>query len=62
MKLVRHITPHKRAYKIIPAETWHFNFNNLGFKTIEDYGNNDFYCFDDIGIEPIGKHFGIDSM
>jgi hypothetical protein len=36
-------------------------FDNLGFKTIEDYGNDGFYCFDDIGIEPMGKHFGVDS-
>lgn len=61
MKLLRHITPHKRAYKIIPCRNAVFSFNHLGFKTIEDYGNDDFYCFDDIGIEPIGKHFGVES-
>ena len=61
MKLVRHLTPHKRAYKIIPCRNAVFSFNHLGFKTIEDYGNDDFYCFDDIGIEPIGKHFGVES-
>jgi hypothetical protein len=33
----------------------------LDFKTIEDYGNDGFYCFDDIGIEPMGKHFGVGS-
>jgi DNA replication protein DnaC len=61
MKLVRHLTPHKRTYKIIPCRNAVFSFNHLGFKTIEDYGNDDFYCFDDIGIEPIGKHFGVES-
>ncbi|AOW16870.1 ATPase [Polaribacter vadi] len=61
MKLVRHLTPHKRAYKIIPCRNVVFSFNYLGFKTIEDYGNDDFYCFDDIGVEPIGKHFGVES-
>lgn len=61
MKLLRHLTPHKRAYKIIPCRNAVFSFNHLGFKTIEDYGNDDFYCFDDIGIEPIGKHFGVES-
>lgn len=61
MKLLRHLTPHKRAYKIIPCRNAVFSFNHLGFKTIEDYGNDDFCCFDDIGIEPIGKHFGVES-
>jgi energy-coupling factor transporter ATP-binding protein EcfA2 len=61
MKLVRHLTPHKRVYEIIPCRNIVFSFNHLGFKTIEDYGNDGFYCFDDIGIEPMGKHFGVDS-
>lgn len=61
MKLVRHITPHKKVYKIIPCRNAVFSFNHIGFKTIEDYGNDGFYCFDDIGIEPKGKHFGVDS-
>jgi len=61
MKLLRHLTPHKRNYKIIPCRNAVFSFNHLGFKTIEDYGNDDFYCFDDIGIEPSGKHFGVES-
>ena len=61
MKLLRHLTPHKRTYKIIPCRNAVFSFNHIGFKTIEDYGNDGFYCFDDIGIEPMGKHFGVDS-
>jgi energy-coupling factor transporter ATP-binding protein EcfA2 len=61
MKLLRHLTLHKRTYEIIPCRNAVFSFNHLGFKTIEDYGNDGFYCFDDIGIEPMGKHFGIDS-
>ncbi|WP_417857287.1 ATPase [Xanthomarina gelatinilytica] len=61
MKLVRHLTPHKKNYKIIPCRNAVFSFNHLGFKTIEDYGNDNFYCFDDIGIEPMGKHFGVDA-
>lgn len=61
MKLLRHLTPHKRAYKIIPCRNAVFSFNHLGFKTVEDYGNDDFYCFDDIGVEPFGKHFGVDA-
>jgi len=60
MKLVRHLTPHKTQYKIIPCRNAVFSFNHIGFKTIEDYGNTNFYCFDDIGVEPKGKHFGQD--
>lgn len=60
MKLLRHLTPHKPQYKIIPSRNAVFSFNHIGFKTIEDYGNSNFYCFDDIGVEPTGKHFGQD--
>ncbi len=37
-----------------------FGFNNLGYSIIEQYGNSNFYCFDDLGVEPEGKHFGKD--
>ena len=61
MKLLRHLTPHKRAYNIIPCRNAVFSFNHLGFKTIVDYGNDGYFCFDDIGVEPTGKHFGVES-
>ena len=60
MKLIRHIVPHIRPYEIIPARNVTFGFNHLGYRVIDDYGNGDFYCFDDIGVEPIGRHFGKD--
>ncbi len=60
MKLIRHIVPHIRPYAIIPARNVTFGFNHLGYRVIDDYGNGDFYCFDDIGVEPIGRHFGKD--
>ncbi len=60
MRLIRYIVPHRRAYEIIPARNVAFGFNHIGFKIIEDYGNGNFYCFDDLGIEPIGRHFGKD--
>ena len=60
MKLVRHIVPHIRPYQIIPARNVTFGFNHLGYRIIEDYGNNGLYCFDDMGVEPIGRHFGKD--
>ena len=60
MKLVRHIVPHQKPYKITPARNTVFSFNHLGFKTIEDYGNDGYYCFDDLGVEPTGRHYGKD--
>jgi DNA replication protein DnaC len=60
MKLLRHIVPHKKSYKIIPCRNAVFSFNHLGYKTIEDYGNSNFYCFDDLGVEPTGRHYGKD--
>lgn len=60
MKLLLHIIPHKKTHKIIPCRNTVFGFNHIGFKTIEDYGNENYYCFDDLGIEPTGRHFGKD--
>lgn len=60
MKLLRNIVPHHKSYKIIPCRNTVFSFNHLGFKTIEDYGNEKFYCFDDLGVEPSGRHYGKD--
>ena len=35
-----------------------------GFKNvaeiIKNYGDKKFYCFDDLGVEPTGRHFGKD--
>ncbi len=60
MKLLRHIVPHHKPYKVIAARNITFAFNNVGFKTIEQYGNSSFYCFDDLGVETTGRHFGKD--
>ena len=60
MKLIRYIVPHHPSYKIIPCRNAVFSFNHIGFKTIKDYGDSDYFCFDDIGIEPSGRHFGKD--
>lgn len=60
MKLLRHIVPHQRAYEVIPARNTTFAFNHLGYKVIEDYGNQGFFCFDDLGVEPLGRHYGKD--
>ena len=60
MRLIRHIVPHQRTYEIIPARNITFAFNHIGYKIIEDYGNGRFYCFDDLGVEPMGRYFGDD--
>ncbi len=60
MKLLRYIVPHQKPYKIIPARNIVFGFNHLGYKTIQDYGNTNYFCFDDLGVEPIGRHYGKD--
>ncbi|SFZ89517.1 hypothetical protein SAMN05428642_101354 [Flaviramulus basaltis] len=60
MKLMRYIVPHIKPYKMIPARNIVFGFNHIGYKTIEDYGNTNYFCFDDLGVEPTGRHFGKD--
>ena len=58
MKLLRHIVPHQKPYKIIPTRNIAFGFNHIGYKTIEDYGDSQYFCFDDLGVEPMGRHYG----
>ncbi|GAA3622794.1 ABC transporter ATP-binding protein [Flavivirga jejuensis] len=60
LKLLRYIVPHQKPYKMIPARNIVFGFNHIGYKTIEDYGDDHFFCFDDLGVEPIGRHYGKD--
>jgi len=60
MKLILHLTPHYRPYEIIPARNIVFGFNHVGHRIIEDYGNGQYFCFDDIGVEQMGRHFGKD--
>ncbi|MDT0651781.1 ATPase [Autumnicola edwardsiae] len=60
MKLLRHLVPLQRPYEMIPCRNVVFSFNHLGYKTIEDYGNNKLFCFDDLGVEPPGRFYGKD--
>ncbi len=60
MKLLKYIVPHRRPYSIIPCRNIVFSFGHLGYKTIEDFGCNGFFCFDDLGVEPPGRHYGQD--
>ncbi|MBN4058080.1 ATPase [Olleya sp. AH-315-K02] len=60
IKLLRHIVPHHKSYKVIPTRNIAFAFNNVGYTIIENYGDKKFYCFDDLGVEPTGRYFGKD--
>ncbi|MGB3345432.1 MAG: ATPase [Aequorivita sp.] len=60
MKLLKFIVPLQRPYSVVPCRNIVFAFNHLGYKIIEDYGNGSFFCFDDLGVEPMGRHYGQD--
>jgi predicted ATPase len=60
MKLLPYIVAHHRIYQVIPTRNISFAFNHTGYKTIEYFGNQKFFCFDDLGVEPIGRFFGKD--
>ena len=62
MRLLPHLVPHKRHYQstLMPCRNIVFGFNNLGYKIIEDYADTKAYCFDDLGVESIGRHYGKD--
>lgn len=60
MKLLRHIVPHFKSYEVLATRNIVFAFNHTGYKTIESFGNNKLYCFDDLGVEPTGRFFGKD--
>ncbi|XCF04817.1 ATPase [Tamlana crocina] len=60
MRLLKHMVPHFRPYEVIPTRNIVFGFNNIGYRIIEQYGNHQFFCFDDLGVEPSGRYFGKD--
>lgn len=60
MRLLKYLVPHRKPYAVIPTRNIVFGFNHLGYKIIDDYGNTQFFCFDDLGVEPHGRHYGKD--
>ncbi|TXN34989.1 ATPase [Flagellimonas hymeniacidonis] len=60
IRLFKYLVPHRKPYEVIPTRNIVFGFNHLGYKIIEDYGNGQFFCFDDLGVEPMGRHYGKD--
>ena len=60
IRLLKYLVPHRKPYEVVPTRNIVFGFNHIGYKTIEDYGNTQFFCFDDLGVEPMGRHYGKD--
>ena len=60
MKLLKYLVPLQRPYMLAPCRNIVFGFNHLGYKIIEDYGDSSPICFDDLGVEPMGRHYGKD--
>ena len=60
MKILKYLVPLQRPYLLAPCRNIVFGFNHLGYKTIEDYGDSSSICFDDLGVEPMGRHYGKD--
>lgn len=60
MKLLPYIVPHKPSFTFIPCRNIVFGFNGIGFKLIQDYSDTVSYCFDDLGVEHVGRHYGKD--
>lgn len=60
MRLLKFLVPYQKPYSVIPSRNIVFGFNHIGFKVIEDYANGQYFCFDDLGVEPTGRHYGKD--
>lgn len=56
MNLMLKSTWHKIKYEMIPTRNIVNNFNEVGFEVLEKYKDTKDYCFDDLGLEPIGCH------
>lgn len=62
MQLLPHLVPHKRIsqYEMLSCRKIVFEFNKLGYQTLEEYAEFKAFCFDDLGVEAIGRHYGKD--
>ena len=58
MKLLPQIMPYNKPFEIVPTRNIIFNFNAKGFEVLAPYSENEVYCFDDLGIESTGCHYG----
>ena len=60
MKLLPQIRPYIRPFEVIPTRNIIFDFNANGYAVLAPYSDNRVFCFDDLGIEPTGCHYGKD--
>lgn len=60
MKLLPFMVPHQSKHTVTASRNITFTFNSIGYKIIENFGNSNFYCFDDLGVETTGRYFGKD--
>lgn len=60
MQLMPYITPHFRSYDILSTRNIVFSFNANGYDTINTFSSKRACCFDDLGAEPTGRHYGHD--
>ncbi len=58
MKLLPQIMPYNKPFEVVPTRNIIFNFNAKGFEVLAPYSENEVFCFDDLGIESTGCHFG----
>jgi len=60
MKLLPQIRPYRRPFELIPTRNIIFDFNANGYDVLTPYTQNEVFCFDDLGIESTGCHYGKD--
>jgi len=58
MKLLPQIMPYKKPFEVVPTRNIIFEFNAKGFDVMTPYTQNEVFCFDDLGIESTGCHYG----
>lgn len=58
MALIYFFCQPKQHYHLKSAREISFEFEKDGFKVIGRYGKTGMFCFDDLGIEQVQKHFG----
>jgi DNA replication protein DnaC len=60
MKLLPQIMPYKTPFEVVPTRNIIFEFNAKGYDVLTPYNQNEVFCFDDLGIESTGCHYGKD--
>ncbi len=58
LTLAPFMVPHQRSYEVVSTRDLVWDYSRTGYKVIEDYGSSGFFCFDDLGVELIGRFYG----